>query len=85
MLYKSTKNQYIFIGFKNSADYIQYTELLPDDIPVQDIIIDGYQIHNYILNVVKCKISRENKRGSFTIWENIRQYDACMWGTYASY
>jgi hypothetical protein len=65
------KNQFIFIGFKNATDCIQYIDLLRDDIPVQDTIIDRYQIHNYISNIIKAKNQRENKCGSYTIWENI--------------
>jgi hypothetical protein len=61
------KNHYILIGFKNATDYIHYIKLLGDDVPVQDIMINGHKISNYIPNVVKAKRQRENKRGSFTI------------------
>jgi hypothetical protein len=79
-----TKNQFIFIGFKNATDCIQYIELLRDDVPVQDTMIDNYQIRNYIPNVVKTKSQRENKCRSFTIWENVQEYDSSMCSTYIS-
>jgi hypothetical protein len=80
-----SKNQYIFIGFKNSTGWVQYIELLRDGVSVQDTMIDRYQIRNYIPNVVKAKKQRENKRGVYTIWENVQQHDPSMCGTYISY
>jgi hypothetical protein len=46
------KNQYIFIGFKIATNCIQYIELLVNDVPVADTMIDGYWRNNYIHNVV---------------------------------
>jgi hypothetical protein len=47
------KNQYIFIGFKNTTDYIQFIELYVNDVPVADTMINNYQPCNYTPNVVR--------------------------------
>jgi hypothetical protein len=62
------KNQYIFIGFKNATNCIQFIELYVNNVPVADTMINDYQICNYTPNVVRGLSQRQNKRGLFTTW-----------------
>jgi hypothetical protein len=56
-----------------------------NEVPITGIMLDQYQQCNYIPNVVRGLSQRQNKRGSFTIWENVQQDDLSMCGTYISY
>jgi hypothetical protein len=38
------KNQYIFIGFKNATDCIQFIELQVNEVPVTDTMVEGYTL-----------------------------------------
>jgi hypothetical protein len=53
------------------------------NVPLQDTTINGYQIRNYIPNVIIPKNQRENKCGSYTILENLQEHDLlCAVGMY---
>jgi hypothetical protein len=79
------KNQFIFIGFKNSTDCFSQVMIKCRGIDVADTLTDNYALRNYLPNVVKSKAQKENKRGEYTLWENVQKHDPSICGLYISY
>jgi hypothetical protein len=79
------KNQFIFIGYKNSMDCFSQVMIKYKEIDVPDTLTDNYALRNYLPNVVKSKAQKENKRGEYTLWENVQNHDPSICGAYISY
>jgi hypothetical protein len=54
-------------------------------IDVADTLTDNYALRNYLPNVVKSKAQKENKRGEYTLWENVQKHDPSICGAYISH
>jgi hypothetical protein len=79
------KNQFIFIGYNNSTDCFSQVMIKSREIDVPDTLTDNYTLRNYLPNVVKSKAQKENKRGEYTLWENVQKHDPSICETYISY
>jgi hypothetical protein len=40
------------------------------DYEIETTIIDRYPIQSFLVNVVKPGVEKDNKRDTFTVWEN---------------
>jgi hypothetical protein len=51
-------------------------------VDVADTLTDNYTLCNYL---PKTKSQKENKRGEYTLWENVHKYDPSICKTYVWY
>jgi hypothetical protein len=79
------KNQFIFIGFKNSTDCFSQVMIKCKGVDIPNTLTDNYALRNYLPNVVKSKSQKENKRGEYTLWGNVQKHNPSICGAYISY
>jgi hypothetical protein len=79
------KNQFIFIGYKNATDCFSQVMIRCRNVDLPETMTDNWALRNYIPNAVRSHSQRENKRGCYTLWENVQKHDPSVCGTYISY
>jgi hypothetical protein len=75
----------MFFGFKNSTDCIQQLTIKQNGLDIETTIQNKYPMVSYIVNVVKPQMEKDQKRDTFTLWENARTHNPSICGIYLSY
>jgi hypothetical protein len=79
------KNQFIFIGYKNATDCFSQVMIRCRNVDLPETMTDNWALPNYLPNAVRSQSQRDNKRGSFILWENVQKHDPSVCGAYVSY
>jgi hypothetical protein len=79
------KNQFFFIGYKNATDCIASLQVIHNGIIINELFQDQYNRHSFVFNQVKSYSQKENKRDSYTLWENDESHNPSVCGVYISY
>jgi hypothetical protein len=79
------KNQFFFIGFKNATDCISSLQVVHKGLIVSELFQDQHNRYSFVFNQVKSYSQKENKRDSYTLWENIQSHNPSVCGVYISY
>jgi hypothetical protein len=85
VLRELAKQQYIFVGFKHATDCIQQLTVKVNGLDIETTMQDKYPMISYLVNVVKPQMEKDQKRDTFTLWENAHTHNPSICGVYLSY
>jgi hypothetical protein len=75
----------MFFGFKHATDCISQLTVKQNGLDIKTSMQDKYPMVNYIDNVAKPHMEKDQKGDTFTLWENAHTHTSSICGIYLSY
>jgi hypothetical protein len=74
-----------FIGFKNATDCIDSYKIQHNGVDIGTTMQNRATLESFLYNQMKPHIEKDNKHGSYSLWENVIKGDESMCGIYLTY
>jgi hypothetical protein len=79
------KLDYFFLGFKNATDCIDSYRIQHNGVDIGSTMQNKASLESFLHSQVKPHTEKSNKRGSYSLWEDVVKADESVCGVYLTY